>query len=669
MDLNNNFGDNGGKRGKKAQNKGPEMEKVYHPRQMKGLSIDPSHSPFFLNNDKGGPKDSDSIFEDEDRYKLVKIMDSSRSNSRVGSPSPNNQLPQLHRVATDSSLSSSRFDSSSRFHSNNQFGSDAQLMSNAQSPPMSAPPRGDSLASRQQSSFPPATHFLPSSQDLDSSMQYSSHDIVSPPSQPEPVKLKDNGLTVPKTNEDRDSYFDKNAARMRNSNNYLNSFFDEKAEKYPSEKSETEIVVDSTASTVVDTRNNSLKTSDSYVQTSGPAPVLPPLTIDSGAKEPLCFGKKPAHTSVAKPVADHDGADEPVIHPRVKSFEASMHFAPSFISEQSNLTDILHTPRDSSVAGQPPIPVLPSGLSRVQSPAASAPMVNGSQPDYLGISNAYGNGDTDDNNRLSVLMRPLPPDDVQENPEERANRIRSFYKEYFDDNHRPMQPTEPLPKPSPQAHNEYPDLYNAHNNYSSQPQAHKGYPRQQQAHNEYYEDYTSEFLNEGTIYDSHQNGFVVAAAPFAEPITRRAMTPPPRAPPRFQQHGAPPRTGRSRATSNAHSNSSHMFPPRGASAMSQQYPPPPRGTSAMSHRNRHQQFKKALPPPKTLSSLPTPHLLKDDAAIFGAADFAPPVSFRERQNGRRPDSPLGVQRPYSPSVKAFVPLNSSFENLAHVPSP
>lgn len=27
----------------------------------------------------------------------------------------------------------------------------------------------------------------------------------------------------------------------------------------------------------------------------------------------------------------------------------------------------------------------------------------------------------------------MPSDDPQENPEERANRIRSFYKEYFDD--------------------------------------------------------------------------------------------------------------------------------------------------------------------------------------------------------------------------------------------
>ncbi|KAK7980120.1 hypothetical protein PG989_012577 [Apiospora arundinis] len=40
-----------------------------------------------------------------------------------------------------------------------------------------------------------------------------------------------------------------------------------------------------------------------------------------------------------------------------------------------------------------------------------------------------------ENKRLSVGVRPLPPDDFlsSEDPEFRANRIRSFYKEYFED--------------------------------------------------------------------------------------------------------------------------------------------------------------------------------------------------------------------------------------------
>jgi hypothetical protein len=40
--------------------------------------------------------------------------------------------------------------------------------------------------------------------------------------------------------------------------------------------------------------------------------------------------------------------------------------------------------------------------------------------------------------RMLVMgQRPLPPDDPTENPEERAIRIRSFYKEYFDDSLKP----------------------------------------------------------------------------------------------------------------------------------------------------------------------------------------------------------------------------------------
>ncbi|KAH0309036.1 hypothetical protein KCU71_g8532, partial [Aureobasidium melanogenum] len=45
--------------------------------------------------------------------------------------------------------------------------------------------------------------------------------------------------------------------------------------------------------------------------------------------------------------------------------------------------------------------------------------------------------------------------------------------------------------------------------------------------------------------------------------------------------------------------------------------------------------------------------------------FAPPVSYRDRQAGRTPDSP---SRPYSPSVRAFTPLVTSFDDLAVIPS-
>ncbi|KAF1940807.1 hypothetical protein EJ02DRAFT_445248 [Clathrospora elynae] len=219
-------------------------------------------------------------------------------------------------------------------------------------------------------------------------------------------------------------------------------------------------------------------------------------------------------------------------------------------------------------------------------------------------------------NRLSMSLRPMPSasDDPEENPEQRANRIRSFYKEYFDDS-----------KPEPAGGHTYTD---------------------------YAEDYGSEY-QDGTVFDPRTGNFIVAQpnAPYAEPITRRAMTPPPRAPPRFRSNtGA---GARGPHTSNSSMASSHYPPPRNMSSMSGRAPPP----------------KKPLPPPSALSSLPTPAKLDENSLIFDAADFAPPVSFRDRQNGMRPDSPLGSPRPFSPSIRPHTPLVGSYDDLAPMPSP
>lgn len=218
-------------------------------------------------------------------------------------------------------------------------------------------------------------------------------------------------------------------------------------------------------------------------------------------------------------------------------------------------------------------------------------------------------------NRLSMSLRPLPPsnDDPNEDPEQRANRIRSFYKEYFDDS-----------KPEPAG---------------------------QQIYNDYHEDYRSEYLD-GSVFDPQTGNFIVAQpnAPFAQPVTRRAMTPPPRAPPRF------------RSNTNQSSGGPHMS----QSSMGSRFQPP-RNMSSMS--GRLPAARKPAPPPAALSSLPTPGKMQDDFGIFNAADFAPPVSYRDRQNGMRPDSPLGAPRPYSPSVRPHTPLASSFDDLAVMPSP
>lgn len=205
--------------------------------------------------------------------------------------------------------------------------------------------------------------------------------------------------------------------------------------------------------------------------------------------------------------------------------------------------------------------------------------------------------------RMSVMgLRPLPPDMPEDNPEVRANRIRSFYKEYFDDS-----------RPNP-------------------------------AYGQYEEDYDAGYMD-GAVFDPETGGFAVAPnKPFAQPMARRAMTPPPR--------GAPRSAGPHRRQFSTQSAGRAPGQSRG-----RQGPAPPMP-------------QKRLPPPKALQGLPTPHKLKDfDSVISTPIDFAPPASFRNIQNGGRPDSPLGVSRPYSPTVRSFNPLATAYDDLQAIPSP
>ena len=212
-----------------------------------------------------------------------------------------------------------------------------------------------------------------------------------------------------------------------------------------------------------------------------------------------------------------------------------------------------------------------------------------------------------DPHRLSMGFRPLPLEDPTDNPEQRANRIRSFYKEYFDNS---------KPGPTPQA--------------------------------TYQEDYDQGYLADATVYDPTTSHFVGAQAPYAQPMARRAMTPPPRAPPRFHP------------------------PPRHQSNMSggRFINPGPRAFSSQSGwvgpANRRPP-QRSMAPPAPLRILPTPHLLQEDSFAL-PIDFAPPTSYKDRQAGR-PESPLGGSRPYSPMLPAHLPLASSFDDLSAMPSP
>lgn len=244
-----------------------------------------------------------------------------------------------------------------------------------------------------------------------------------------------------------------------------------------------------------------------------------------------------------------------------------------------------------------------------------------------------------DPRRISMGFRPLPPTLAVESddPEIRANRIRSFYKEYFDDS-----------KPAPAG--------------------------------EYYEDY-----DDGSYYEPANNHEM----PYHEPVTRRAMTPPPGAG-RFVGQQPPRAMHGSMAQNNYRPGPGygpgpgHGPPPprafhdsmggRSMRSMNQWRGPPgfqePRPFSSASNRRPNTaQRSRPLPPLDDLSTIPTPALLKDDAfALTNAADFAPPISYKERAQGRS-QSPMGERRAYKPTVPVHRPLVSAFDELATVPSP
>lgn len=223
----------------------------------------------------------------------------------------------------------------------------------------------------------------------------------------------------------------------------------------------------------------------------------------------------------------------------------------------------------------------------------------GSSQEYMPPIDEYSLGVNEsefahDVRRLSTGVRPLPPDDPTDNPEQRANRIRSFYKEYFDDSKAP------------------------------------------QATPDYYEDYDENYLGDGAIFDPASGQYVTGgAAPYAEPYGRRAMTPPPRVGGRrhaaTMSGGSRPIPPGSRAFSSA---SARFGPGRG---------PPP---------------KKKLPPPMPLRVLPTPHMLKEDAFALpidfappGSARERQAGQPDSPRGGSRPFSP--AVRPHTPLARSY----------------
>ncbi|CCU77223.1 hypothetical protein BGHDH14_bgh06159 [Blumeria hordei DH14] len=200
--------------------------------------------------------------------------------------------------------------------------------------------------------------------------------------------------------------------------------------------------------------------------------------------------------------------------------------------------------------------------------------------------------------RQSTRLRPLPPNAVTEtdDPEIRANRIRSFYKEYFD---------ESIPAPVNQYEGEY---------------------------------YNENYYDETAYYDPDTNQFVM---PYAQPVTRRAMTPP-----------AGYRPGPVRTSSGVMSGENGGYFPQGYSG--------PRPHSSASGR-KGVNFRKPALPPAELNVMPNPSKLRDDSFAINPMDFAPPPTFRDRAAGRTES--------FQGNIQAFSPVINSSQELAPMPSP
>ncbi|CAK7275171.1 hypothetical protein SEPCBS119000_006559 [Sporothrix epigloea] len=261
--------------------------------------------------------------------------------------------------------------------------------------------------------------------------------------------------------------------------------------------------------------------------------------------------------------------------------------------------------------------------------------------------------------RLSVGFRPLPPDELieSEDPETRANRIRSFYKEYFDDT-----------KPDMTEYNQHFPPQGVPAEWRNAAAA-GGNNQNDNVGGFYYEDYDHSYRpgagDANAYFDPQSNSFVM---PYTQPVTRRAMTPPPsgsryaggrsRGGPR-QFHGSMSGIGGSRGPMRPGSSMSNQLGPRpGSSLSSRQYA-----------NGRIAGSRKPVPPPEDLITLPTPGKLKDDSfSIMGAIDFAPPPTIRDKSSGRS-QSPLGERRPYQMNVPVASPLVSTLDEMAALPSP
>lgn len=545
---------NGTKRGKKGRKGGPEMTVTdlgteTASRRPRGLSMDMDiGSPYVLHAGLSGSRES--------LHSMSRTIQSGDDRYRPATTFIPNDTSSVQsypsRRAADDSSSYAGSGSSGRGRNDSM---NQNLLRNAQRMSRSVPPISRTTS--------------PQIGSNEQNLQQSGQALEGPRKTLSPGPQKP-CLAASGTAETRDSYLSSNGADLRKSNNYLGPLIHSR-----------------------DPSADLLSNNASQLRTSPPPsePVTP-------LQQPTPTLQQ-SKTRKSPPPAISTSVD-PVRPPRKASLRA-----PSNSSRELNFFD------DASDYGDS-IKITPASPKNTRSRQPSL-TTRQSEQTLPPVAESHVEGLAEPNHgfdprRLSLGFRPLPPDDPTDNPEQRANRIRSFYKEYFDESKQ---------GPAPVA-------------------------------GQRYEDYDQSGLGDGAIFDPVSGRFVVAQPQRTEPYGRRAMTPPPRAPPRFR--GAP--------RHHASMSGTRLTPPgpRAFSSASGRFGPPARGAS-----------RKPIPPPQPLRVLPSPHLLKEDSFAL-PIDFAPPSGYKDRAAGR-PESPRGGVRPFSPMVPTHLPLTSSFDDLSVMPSP
>jgi hypothetical protein len=137
-----------------------------------------------------------------------------------------------------------------------------------------------------------------------------------------------------------------------------------------------------------------------------------------------------------------------------------------------------------------------------------------------------------DSRRSTMGVRPLPPDDPSENPEERAIRIRSFYKEYFEESKSgSKQP--PLPQHYDDGYEDYPG-----SNHDYEQGYDYGY--EQNAGDYYQPRRVSQFSDSHHNYRSPSGSSFVPPRPKAYSSASGRYHPGMRGPPRVKKRLPPP---------------------------------------------------------------------------------------------------------------------------------